>query len=384
MLGGLSVLRLRLSGLSVARQGCMMLPLSLLRLTAAFQIQLPAADDTAEIEVPLPSVIERWRDLYLHDISQKILVFLALAALLYFLMRLGRRFASEHIEEVNRRHLLRKLIGYAYAVLLVFLALALFADALAGFGTIVGLVLAGIAVALQDILKSVVGWLYISTRSSGVQIGSRVEVDGMTGDVIDIGVLKTTLLEIGNLVYGRQSTGRLVTVPNYRILSEAVLISASVNPFVWQELKLEVTYESDWERAEQVMCEIAGAVHAELGPEVERGFRRMERHYAFKYGTLTPIVYVTIAASGVELTLRFLTHVRRRRGSMDRISRQILAAFAREPDVELAYPTYRMFRLGEPTPERHGPADMYIPTGDGGTQPEGAEELLPPDPEELS
>ena len=362
----------------------MMLPLPLLRLTAAFQIQIPAADDTAEIEVPLPSAVERWRDLYLHDVSQKILVFLALAAFLYFLMRLGRRLASENIDEVNRRHLLRKWIGYAYAVLLVFLGLALFADALAGFGTILGLVLAGIAVALQDILKSVVGWLYISTRSSGVQIGSRVEVDGMTGDVIDIGVLKITLLEIGNLVYGRQSTGRLVTVPNYRILSEAVLISASVNPFVWQELKLEVTYESDWERAEKIMCEIAGAVHAELGPEVERGFRRMERHYAFKYGTLTPIVYVTIAASGVELTLRFLTHVRRRRGSMDRISRQILAAFACEPTVELAYPTYRMFRLGEPIPGQHGPADMYIPTGDGVTQPEGAEELLPLDPEELS
>jgi small-conductance mechanosensitive channel len=325
--------------------------------------------DTLRFEVPFPAEVARWRDLYLHDASQKLLVFVVLAVLLYLLMRVVRRQVTDDIEDINRRHRARKWIGYGYFALLALLGVALFADALAGFGTVIALIIAGVAVALQDVLKSVVAWLYISSRT-GVQIGSRVEVGGVVGDVIDIGVLKTTLLEVGNLVFGRQSTGRLVSIPNHRMLSDAVFVSAADNPFVWHELRVRVTFESDWERAEQILREAGEQLHAEVAPELERGFRQLEKRFAFRYGTLTPIVYVTLGEFGVELTLRFLTHARRRRGNEDRVSRQVLCAFAREPKIEIAYPTYRAFRRGESvaTGSRQ-PSDMV---------PEGAEEGLPP------
>jgi small-conductance mechanosensitive channel len=191
-----------------------------------------------------------------------------------------------------------------------------------------------------------VGWLYISGRT-GIQVGSRVEVDGVIGDVIDTGIFKTTLLEIGNLVYGRQSTGRLVTIPNSKMLADNVFMSTTYNPFVWQEIRLVVTFESDWQRAETILREIGNEIYTELAPELEQGFKKLERRYAFKYGTVTPIVYVSIADHGVELDLRFLIPVRRRRGSVDRAARRILTAFAADPSIELAYPTYRMFRMGE-------------------------------------
>ncbi len=326
------------------------------------------------LEVPIPAALERWRDLYLHDIGQKILVFLALAAVLYALTRLAHRQLNVHIEDVNRRHTLRKWIAYAYAILLALIAVALFAESLTGLGAVLALLAAGVAVALQDILKSTVGWIYISSRS-GIEVGSRIEVDGVTGDVIDIGVLKTTVLEVGGpLVYGRQSTGRLVTVPNYRLLSDTVLISAAENPFIWQENRVVVTYESDWRRAEQILREVADEIHAEIAPELKAGFRRLERRFAFKYGALTPIVYVSLGDSGVELTLRYLIHVRRRRGSVDRISRRLLAAFAAEPDVDLAYPTYRTYRLGEPLPQ---PPRAPLPGEE--VRREGEEGAPPPD-----
>lgn len=336
-------------------------------------IQSPIPDVAPDsLEVPIPAAVERWRDLYLHDVGQKILVFLALAAVLYALTRLARRQLNVHIQDVNRRHTLRKWIAYVYAVLLVLVGVALFAESLTGLGAVLALLVAGVAVALQDILKSAVGWIYVSSRS-GIDVGSRIEVDGVTGDVIDIGVLKTTVLEVGGpLVYGRQSTGRLVTIPNYRLLSDTVLISAAENPFIWQENRVTVTYESDWQRAEEILREVAAEIHAEIEPELKAGFRRLERRFAFKYGTLTPIVYVTLGDSGVELTLRYLIHVRRRRGSLDRISRRLLAAFAAEPDVELAYPTYRSFRLGEAVPLSHRPPD------DPGRE-EGEEGAPPPD-----
>lgn len=320
------------------------------------QFPLPGAD-TSQLELRLPSGLERWRDTYLHDAAPRVVLFLVLALVLYAVVRIARREVSRQIEDVNRRHTIRRWIGRSYIVLLVMFGVALFAKSLTGLGTVLALVVAGVAVALQDILKSVVAWLYISSRA-GIQVGSRIQVNGTMGDVIDIGVLKTTLMEVGNLVYAFQSTGRLVTVPNYALLASTVFISSGDSPFMWHELKFLITYESDWERAEAVLRDIAAEIHTEIAPDLERGFRRLERRYAFKYGALTPIVYVVAADSGVEMILRFLTHVRRRRGGADRITRRVLRAFADEPNVELAYPTYRLFRLGEDAPGRESAADM--------------------------
>ena len=341
------------------------------------QASLPTSAPDS-VQIPIPEAVERWRDLYLHDAGEKLVVFLVFAVLLYLLARLARRVVGENIQDVNRRHGLRKWIGYGYALLLVAFAVALFADFLAGLGTVLALLLAGIAVALQDILKSVVGWLYLSSRA-GVSVGSRVEVNGVRGDVIDVGVLKTTVLEVGGeMVFGLQSTGRLITIPNYQMLSEAVVVSGQENPFTWQELRITITYESDWQRAEQILREIGDELHTEIAPELEQGFRRLERRYAFKYGTLTPIVYVTLGDSGVELTLRFLAHARRRRGSVDRVSRRVLAALTENPAVELAYPTYRMFRLGEDHPGRRSETDGREARAAERRMQQGGEEGLPP------
>ncbi len=310
------------------------------------QLPLPTSDaqDTVPLQVPLPAGFEQWRDIYL-NLGEKVLVFLVIALLLYLLTRICRRLLRVHIEDVNRRHILRKWITYGYVVLLALVGIALFADALAGLGTFLAVILAGVAFALQDVLKSIVGWLYISGRS-GVQVGSRVEIGGVVGDVIDIGVLKTTVLEIGNLVYGRQSTGRMITIPNHKMLSESVHLSSADNPFVWQEVQIVVTFESDWKRAEAILNEIGNEIYAEVAPDLEQGFRVLERRYAFKYGARTPIVYITLSKQGVELTLRFLIHVRRRRGSVDDVNRRVLVALEKEPGVELAYPTYNVRRAG--------------------------------------
>ena len=299
------------------------------------------------VVVSLPPAFERWRDLYLHDVGEKLVVFFAIAILLYLVVILVRRGIVANIEDVNRRHTLRKYIGYGYAFLLVAFAVALFADSLSGLGTILAVLLAGVAIALQDILKSVVGWLYVSSRS-GLEVGTRIEVSGVVGDVIDVGILKTTLLEVGNHVFGQQSTGRLVTVPNFRLISESVYLSAARNPFVWEEIQITVPFESDWRRGEEILLGIGREMFREIEPDVELGFKRLERRYAFKYGKLTPIVYVSLGESGVELTLRFLSPVRRRRGMLDATSRRVLESFAAEPNLRLAHPAIRLYRPDEP------------------------------------
>src|SRR5690606_612270 len=135
----------------------------------------------------LPGALERLRDLYIHTAIDKLIVFIGFLALFYIVFRVARRAIVENVEDVNRRHTLRKWVKYAYVSVMALVTIALFADSLAGLGTILALLVAGIAVALQDVLKSVVGWIYLSGRS-GIEIGSRIEIASIVGDVIDIGV----------------------------------------------------------------------------------------------------------------------------------------------------------------------------------------------------
>lgn len=280
---------------------------------------------------------------------EKLLILLIVGLSLYGLTRVVRRAINTHIADVNQRHQIRKFVTYAFWILLVLVTIGLFAERLqlADVSTVLGLIAAAVTIALADVVRSLAGWVYVSSRR-GVEIGSRVQVEGVMGDVIDIGLLKTTLLEVGKpLVHGLQSTGRIVTVPNSVFLSRNVFASASVNPLVWHEIQVLVTFESDWKRAREIMQAVAAEQYEKIVPDLKEGFRKLEARFAYRLGSTAPIIYTEIADSGVLLTMRFLTPVRRRRSSVDHISSGILDRFAEEPSVEFAYPTYRVYRLGE-------------------------------------
>ncbi len=301
----------------------------------------------------IPGAIARvWDAITAGSSLEKIAIFVLTAAALYAASRLIRRGIDAHIEDINQRHQLRKIITYAFWITLVIAAVVLFAErlALADVGTILGLIAAAVTIALADVVRSLAGWIYINSRH-GVEIGSRVVVEGITGDVIDIGLLKTTVLEVGEpLVHAMQSTGRIVTVPNSAFLNKNVISSATVNPLVWHEIQVLVTFESDWQRAREIIKDVALNLYEEIVPDLREGFKSLEREFAFRLGSTAPYVYTEIADSGVLLTLRNLTPVRRRRSLTDRIATEILDRFAAEPTIDFAYPTYRVYRLGEGPP----------------------------------
>ena len=313
-------------------------------------IQTPPVQAAQEEASKLPTQLARiWDAVTAGGVIDELVVFLLAALALYALSRLTRRGIEFHIEDINKRHQLRKFVTYIFWIALVTVAVTLFAErlALADIGTVLGLIAAAVTIALADVVRSLAGWIYVNSRR-GIEIGSRVEVDGVIGDVIDIGMLKTTLLEVGKpLVHALQSTGRIVTVPNSVFLNKNVIASATVNPLVWQEIQVLVTFESDWKRAREIMQEVAKELYDEIVPDLKAAFAKLEREFAFRLGSTAPIVYTEIADSGVLLTLRNLTPVRRRRSMTDRISGAILDRFAEEPSIEFAYPTYRIYRLGE-------------------------------------
>ena len=172
-------------------------------------------------------------------------------------------------------------------------------------------------------------------------MGDRVEINNVKGDVIDVGLLRTAVLEVGNWVSAEQSTGRVVFFPNSFIFKHHFFNYSTGNSFIWDEIHITVTYESDWKKAREIIENVAQRVSSEFVEKARASQERVSRRFHINLGTLTPYVYVSIAGNGVDLVLRYLTEIRRRRLCHDQICREILEVFDCEPSLDLAYPTTR-------------------------------------------
>lgn len=210
-------------------------------------------------------------------------------------------------------------------------------------GAWVGVVSAGIAIALADILRNFAGWGYILLRRP-FKVGDRIEIDGQAGDVVDVRSQRFSILEIKNWVDADQSTGRIIQIPNGLLFSKPLANYTEGFPYIWHEVPMLVTFESDWKRGEELMRE-ALSEHAPsmASEEARRAIREAATEYRIRYTHLTPTTYVSVKDSGVMITGRAIIPVRSRRHVDTTIWRSLLEKLDAEPAVELAYPTVRTY-----------------------------------------
>lgn len=249
-------------------------------------------------------------------------------------------------EDVAARYRWRKVIEYT-SLLVGLIALAqVWLVGSRAVATYLGLLSAGLAIALKDPVSNVFGWLFIVTRRP-FEVGDRVELDGVAGDVIDVRYFQFTLMEIGNWVDADQSTGRVIHVPNQKVFSDAIANYTKGLHYIWNEIPVTVTFESDWRRAKGILLDVVTEHSDVLSERAREGLRDAARRYLINYDKLTPIVYTKVADHGVVLTMRYLCDPRRRRGTEMAIWEAMLDVFAREPHIDLAYPTQRLYFRGE-------------------------------------
>lgn len=279
-------------------------------------------------------------------LSQGTLVKLALTLGLLILVLVARllvlRYVGGRVEDPDAAYRARKIVNYVATALVIVLLAIIWIDAFQNLPTFLGLLSAGIAIALADVLKNMAGWSFILARRP-FQVGDRIEVTNLIGDVVDVRLFRFSLMEVGGWVDAEQSTGRLVHVPNGVVFTHPVANYTEGFPFIWDELGVLVTFESDWKLAEQLMRDILQTEAPDVEGAAGTRIRQTARRYSIRIGTLTPTVYVSVRDSGVLLTARYLVETRTRRGRSDRIWRAILDAFAENPTVELAYPTVRTY-----------------------------------------
>ena len=245
-------------------------------------------------------------------------------------------------ENAKDRYLWRTGIKNAYYVLLLLVLLNVWIDRIDSIGTFLGLVSAGLAIALQVPIVNLAAWIFIVIRKPFI-VGDRIEIGGVAGDVIDIRFFQFTLNEIGNWVQSDQSTGRIIHVPNGEIFKVSQANYDQGFSHVWNELSVLITFESNWKLAKSLLEDIVNKHAQELSYSAKRRLLEASKKFMIFYSNLTPIVYTSVKDSGVQLTLRYLTLPKKRRETENAIWENILEEFAQHQDIDLAYPTQRIF-----------------------------------------
>lgn len=249
----------------------------------------------------------------------------------------------------------RKTSVYISAALLVAIIAGIWIDEARNLATFFGVLGAGIVIALSDVVVNFAGWIYIMLRGP-FTVGDRIEIGEHAGDVIDVRVLRFSLLEIRNWVEADQTTGRILHIPNGRLFRESMANFTQGFRQIWHEIEVLVTFESDWERARDIVQQALEKHAADVGEEeASESLRQASRQFFIRYGHLTPTVYVSVRQSGVLLTGRVLVNSRARRTVDSELWKHILLQFSQEDDVQLAYPTNRWVSGGAHTNPRLEP-----------------------------
>ncbi len=276
-------------------------------------------------------------------ITYQVVLSLVIIFAIWLIRFIAVRIINRRLTDTALQYKWRKNLTYISVFLGFLLVGRIWFEGLESLATFLGLLSAGLAIALKDPVTDFAGWIFILWRQP-FEVGDRIEVDDIKGDVIDVRLFKFTVLEIGNWVHADQSTGRVIHVPNHKVFAGSLANYTSDFEFIWNELQVLITFESDWEKAKELLQNIANEHLQDFVDRAEQQVRRAKKSYLIHYRYLTPIVYTDVRDSGVCLTVRHLSNPRKRRGVSQDIWEDVLHTFDEHDNIELAYPTMRIYK----------------------------------------
>ena len=264
--------------------------------------------------------LKRWLfDPMVGKIIVSIIGILIIAVIVRFLHRsLARR-----IRHPDTRYRARKLITFVgYLVGILFITIV-FSDQLGQLTVAFGVAGAGVAFALQEVIASIAGWVAISLGHF-YEIGDRVQLGGIMGDVIDIGVLRTTLMECGQWVNSDLYNGRIVRIANSFVFKEPVFNYSAHFPFLWDEITVPVKYGSDHRLAREILQRVVDEVVGDYAVHARAAWKGMVERYMIEDERVEPMVTVIANDNWMEFTVRYVVDYKKRRIAKDQIFTRIL------------------------------------------------------------
>lgn len=255
-----------------------------------------------------------------------------------------------HRRAARTRFWVQQGVAIASTVTLVIGLISIWFENPAKLTTAAGLVSAGVAVALQRVVTSFAAYLVI-LRGKIFNVGDRIAMGGVRGDVVDLGFIRTTLLEMGQppsekdeppvWVQSRQYTGRLVTVTNDKIFESPVYNYSGELDFLWEEMHVPVRYGDDWRRAEEIVLAAANAHGKTVHDQARDHLASLRHSYPLEPASLDPRTFIRLTDNWIDLAVRFVAPTHGVRRIKDGMSREVLTEFEKA-GIQVASSTFSL------------------------------------------
>lgn len=275
-----------------------------------------------------------------HAVMDKIVLSLLIIALLSLCRFLIDRAVRRRTDDPQSRYRWRAAVRIIVIITGLLLLGNVWIEGVEALATFIGLVAAALVFVLKEPISNLAGWFFLVSWHP-FRMGDRIQIGDVYGDVVDIRLFQTVLIEICTWVDADQSTGRIVHVPNGRVFVDPVRNYTQGFAYIWNELPVRLTFDSDWKRAKEILLRIADEHGSAVVESAREDLAEASKEFLIQFRKLTPIVYTSVKEFGVLLTVRYLCRSRARRSTEEQLWEKILEAFAEEPSIRFAYPTTR-------------------------------------------
>ena len=263
-------------------------------------------------------------------------------ALFFIFKSIVLKIINKKLKQQDAIYRWQKITSYSFSLFSFIIVGSIWYSGVQSIATFFGLIGAGLAVAFKDYLSNIAGWLYIFWKEP-FKVGHRIQIGAHVGDIVDIGPVQLSLLEIGSFANSEQPTGRINFLPNAKVFTEVISNYDLSFPYIWHEIEVVVTFESDWKRAKSIIEDRIKNNSLVYDEHSLGRFRRQSKNFLLPDMILDPKMFTSVADHGVRLSARFVCEPRNRRTIEEKVWEGILERFSNEDSIDFAYPTQRFY-----------------------------------------
>lgn len=279
------------------------------------------------------------------------LIYISLGILIVFMVTwLLKRTVNSKIANADHRYRVRKAVNLVGYLLVVLIVLLVYGDRLGTLGVALGVAGAGVTFALQEVIVSFAGWLSIILTGTP-SVGQRVKIGDAKGDIIDIGVMRTTIMEMGDWVKGDQYNGRIISLANSYVFKERIHNYSAEYPFLWDEIEVPIRTESDHVLARKVFTEVVNEICKDYAVRSEAEWKKLALKFRVEQANVLPTVSLRFDQNWITFTLRYIVDFKSRRSTKDKIYTALLNEIAKYDDISIATTTSEVTSIVKPSDE---------------------------------
>lgn len=262
--------------------------------------------------------------------------------IIWIITKVVQRNLFNRIKDNDNKYRAKKFSSFLGTVFAILLISVVFSDKIGGLTVAFGVAGAGIAFALQEVIASFAGWLAIMFGGF-YKTGDRVQLGGIKGDVMDIGVLRTSIMETGQWVDGDLYNGRIVLIANSFVFKEPVFNYSGDFPFLWDEIKLPIQFGSNYDKSKDMFLKAANEIAGDLTELSREKWSELQDKYRLEEAQTEPMISLIVNDNWVEFTLRYVVSYNRRRSIKTELFTKILKEVeATNGEIKFASATFHL------------------------------------------